>query len=391
VTVVVVGAGLAGLRVCEFLRREGSSDPIVLIGDEPHAPYSRPPLSKEVLRGGEPDVARLLPYNEIARLGVELRLASRARHVDIKDRRVHLEDAAAVHFDDLVIATGAHARPLPAVTAEQVFTLRTLEDSLSLREHLLPGCTVVIVGAGFIGLETAASARQLGCDVTVVDVLTRPLERAVDPSIGRAVQALHESHGVRFRLAVGVRHVTATPAGKRVVLTDGTVLDASVVVAGVGASPATAWLENYGLPVQDGVICSRSLGAGPRIWAIGDVARWSRSPGTTTRIEHWTNAVEMAQHAARNISHRMNEPFTTVPYVWSDQYDAKILLLGFTTKGDGVEMVHGSLEEPSWTALVRSGDRLGGVIGIRAARHVMRARSLLAARASWREALDAYA
>jgi NADPH-dependent 2,4-dienoyl-CoA reductase/sulfur reductase-like enzyme len=391
VTVVIVGAGLAGLRTCESLRREGYADPLVLIGAEPHAPYSRPPLSKEVLRDGEPGVARLRSDDELAALDVELRLGNPACRVDVDARLVHLRDGDPVAFDELVLATGADARSLPGSVNDHVFTLRTLDDSLSLRRRLLPGSSVVVIGAGFIGLETAASARQMGCDVTVVDVLPVPLDRVFNRSVGAAVEALHEANGVRFRLGVGVESVEPSAAGCRVALTDGSTLAASVVIVGIGVVPATDWLAGSEVIVRDGIVCSPSLRAAPHIWAVGDVARWApRGRQATLRIEHWTVATEMAAHVARNITHGEDVPFETVPYVWTDQFDAKIQSLGFTTKGDEVRVVTGSLEEPRWTALVRAGDRLGGVVGMRAARHVMRGRSLLASEASWQEALDAY-
>jgi 3-phenylpropionate/trans-cinnamate dioxygenase ferredoxin reductase component len=391
VTVVIVGAGLAGLRTCESLRREGYADPLLLIGAEPHPPYSRPPLSKEVLRGGDPGLARLRADHGLAALDIELRLGNPACRVDVDARLVHLRDGDRVAFEELVLATGAHARSLPGSVDDHVFTLRTLDDSLSLRRGLLPGSSVVVIGAGFIGLETAASARQMGCDVTVVDVLPMPLDRVFNRSIGAAVQALHEANGVRFRLDVGIDSLEPSAGGCRVVLTDGSPLLASVVIVGIGVAPATGWLAGSELMVHDGIVCSPSLRAAPHIWAVGDVARWApRGQRATHRIEHWMVAAEMAEHVARNITHGENAPFETVPYFWTDQFDAKIQSLGFTTKGDDARVVTGSLEEPRWTALVRAGDRLGGVVGMNSARHVMRGRSLLASEASWQEALDAY-
>jgi 3-phenylpropionate/trans-cinnamate dioxygenase ferredoxin reductase component len=391
VTVVIVGAGLAGLRACESLRREGYADPLVLIGDETHAPYSRPPLSKEVLRGGEPGVAWLRADHELAALDVELRLGNPACRVDVGARLVHLRDGEPVAFDELVLATGAHARSLPGRVNDHVFTLRTMDDSLSVRRGLLPGSSVVVIGAGFIGLEAAASARQMGCDVTVVDVLPVPLDRVFNRSIGAAIQAQHEANGVRFRLGVGVERVELSAGGCRVILTDGPPLPASVVIVGIGVVPATEWLADSELMVQDGIVCSPSLRAAPHVWAVGDVARWApHGQQATLRIEHWMVAAEMAEHVARNITHGQDSPFETVPYFWTDQFDAKIQSLGFTTKGDDVRVVTGSLEEQRWTMLVRAGDRLGGVVGMGSARHVMRGRGLLASAASWQEALAAY-
>jgi NADPH-dependent 2,4-dienoyl-CoA reductase/sulfur reductase-like enzyme len=390
-SVVVVGAGLAGLRVCETLRREGYADELVLIGDEPHPPYTRPPLSKEVLGGSDPLVTHLRSESALAELGIDLRLESSADGLDLATGSVQLADGRSVRFKKLVIATGARARQLPGVTDERVLTLRTLDDSLALRERLRPDSRVVVVGAGFIGLEAAAAAAQLGCDVTVVDVLATPLARVLDPAVGEAVRRLHETNGVRFRLGVGVAAVEGSAADVVVAFSDGSIERATTVIVGIGVVPATGWLHDSGLTVGDGVVCCPSLRAAEQVWAVGDVARWTPPTRTASvRIEHWTVAAEMAEHVGRNIATDTDTPFGTVPYVWSDQFGAKLQSVGFTTTGDEVKVVSGSLDEPQWAVLVRDGDRLGGAIGMRAARQVIRARALLSAHASWSEAVELY-
>ena len=390
---MVVGAGLAGLRTAEALRQQGYAAHITLIGAEPHLPYSRPPLSKEVLRG-EADVtaARLRDSAELDALDLDVRLGVTAAALHVHAREVVLGDGTTVGYDDVVLATGAAPRMLPGVALDGVHTLRTIDDCQALRDRLGPGVRVVVIGAGFIGLEVAASARAHDADVTVVDVLPAPLSRVLDEPIGGAVRALHEAHGVAFRLGVGVGAVEGDGRLQRIVLADGTVLPADVLVVGIGVAPSTGWLVGSGLTVSDGVVCDAALRAAPGVWAVGDIARWSPagSDGATLRVEHWTNATEQPLSVARSIVNGDPKPFETVPYFWSDQYDAKLQSLGRTTKGDETRVVVGSLEDPRWVALVRSGDRLGGVVGMRSAGRVMKAGPLLSAGASWQDALDSF-
>ena len=371
---VVVGAGMAGLRTCESLRQQGYADPIVLIGAEKHAPYTRPPLSKEVLRGDAgPAAATLRTAEEIAALGIDLRLGRGATGLDLDARRVLLDDGSNADFDALVVATGATPRRLSGVAFENAHILRSIDDCLDLQRKLEAGATVSIVGAGFIGLEVAASARARGCAVTVIDVLPEPLARVLPLEVGQILRRLHEDNGVTFRLGSGVD-------GDRQ-------LDADVVVVGVGATPETGWLAGSGLTLDDGVVCDPALRAAPRVWAVGDVARWAGADGTTTRVEHWTNATEQPHHVARDIVAGTSTPFESVPYFWSDQYDAKLQSLGTAKAQDEMHVVWGSLDEPKWVALLHDGDQLNGVVGLRAPGRVMKLRGLLAAKAAYSEAL----
>jgi 3-phenylpropionate/trans-cinnamate dioxygenase ferredoxin reductase subunit len=392
VTVVVAGAGLAGVRTCEALRRRSYDGDIVLVGEETHAPYSRPPLSKEVLRGDkDPSVATLRTPEELAELDVDVRLGTRAVALDIAGRELALDDGTALRYGDLVIATGAAPRTLPGVTLGGVHVLRTIDDCVALRDVLTAGAQVVVVGAGFIGLEVAAAARARQAAVTVVDVLPAPLTRVLDPTLGEAVGRLHAEHGVDIRCGVGVAQVTGSGHVDGVSLTDGTTLPADVVVTGIGVVPSTGWLEGSGLTLEDGVVCTSSLQAGPHVWAVGDVCRW-HSPrlGRPVRVEHWTNATEQPDHVARALCGDVGG-FDPVPYFWSDQYDAKLQCLGFAGSGDEIAVVRGSLDGPKWVALVRSGGQLGGVVGLRSAGQVMKLNPLLAAGTSWAAALDATA
>jgi NADPH-dependent 2,4-dienoyl-CoA reductase/sulfur reductase-like enzyme len=389
VSVAVVGAGLAGMRTCEALRQHGYTEPIVLIGAESHAPYSRPPLSKEVLRGDDPSVATLRHGDELGALDVDVRLGRVALALDVEARRLRLDDGTELTADDIVIATGAAPRRLPGAALDGMHTLRTVDDCLALRAALTEGARVVVVGAGFIGLEVAASARTLGCAVTVVDVLPAPLSRVLPAGVGTAVTRLHAANGVDVRCGVGVADVRGSGAVDHVVLDDGTSLAADVVVVGIGVVPETSWLIGSGLTINDGVECDEALRAAPGIWAIGDIARWRQPTGGTARLEHWTNATEQPQAVARNIIAGTSEPFRTVPYFWSDQYDAKLQCLGFTSAADQMQVVVGAIDEPKWVALLRSGDRLSGVVGLRSPGRVMKLRALLAAESSWDDALAA--
>ena len=365
---------MAGLRTCESLRQHGYAEPIILIGAEKHAPYSRPPLSKEVLRSeADADTATLRTVDELVALDIDVRLGSSASALDVDGHRLSLDDGSDVVFDALVIATGAAPRRLPGRAFDNAHVLRTVDDCLELRSTLSEGAKVSVVGAGFIGLEVAASARARGCAVTVFDVLTEPLARVMPTDVGRMVRRLHEERGVVFHLGEGVDADTE--------------LDADVVVVGIGVAPETSWLASSGLTLDDGVRCDSSLRAAPGVWAVGDVARWETADGSTRRVEHWTNATEQPHHVARDIVSGTSTRFETVPYFWSDQYDAKLQSLGHCGAADEFQVAWGSLDEPKWVALLRSGDRLTGVVGMRAPGRVMKMRPLLEKQASYDEAL----
>ena len=368
---------MAGLRTCEALRQQGYAEPIVLIGAEKHPPYTRPPLSKEVLRSeADASTATLRTADELAALEIDVRLGRSAVALDVDGHRVSLDDGSAVEFGALVIATGATPRRLQGSAFAGAHVLRSIDDCLELRTKLVDGAKVSVVGAGFIGLEVAASARARGCEVTVIDVLSEPLARVLPTEIGRAVRRMHEEHGVTFQLGAAV-----APDSD---------LHADVVVVGIGVTPETAWLEASGLAIDDGVSCDSSLRAAPGVWAVGDVARWLTADGSTVRVEHWTNATEQPHHVARDIVTGTTTPFDSVPYFWSDQYDAKLQSLGACGAADEFQLAWGSLDEPKWVALQRSGDRLSSVVGMRAPGRVMKLRGLIAAGASYDEALATF-
>ena len=394
--VVVVGASLAGLRAAETLRSEGYDGRLSLVGAEHHLPYDRPPLSKKLL-AGQLDVERirLRRESEYADLRLELRLGERAAWLDPAARRLGLAGGAAVSYDGLVIATGASPRPLPDQPAlDGVFLLRTLDDSLALRAAFdAKPRRVVVIGAGFIGAEVAATARAGGLAVTMVEALATPLVRGLGAQMGAVFADLHRDHDVDVRLGVGVAAIEGADRVERVRLADGTVLDADVVVVGIGVQPTTGWLAGSGLAVRDGVLADATLAVGPPgLYAAGDVVRWPHGLlGEEVRLEHWTNAAEQGAAAARNLlvtaAGGRGTPYQAVPFFWSDQYDARIQFLGRAHDGDQVEVVHGSLAERRFVALYGRAGRLRAVLGVSLPRLVMPYRALLSNAVSWDDAL----
>ena len=304
--VVIVGASLAGLRAAETLRQQGFEGSIVVVSDENEKPYDRPPLSKKVLSGEwEPDRIALRKPEILETLNVEWILGDAATALDVDGRIVRLESGRDVVFDAVVIATGGKVRRLPGQPDwSGIHELRTLSDSLALRSELEPGRRVVVVGAGFIGLEVAATARTRGCEVVVLEGAPAPLIRGLGAEMGRHIARLHEDNGVRVRCDVRVDSFVEGEPGvvSGIRLVDGEVIPADVVLVGVGVSPATDWLTSSGLEIRDGVVCDETLRAAPRIYAAGDVARWpNRLLGREMRVEHWTNASEQGAAAARNL------------------------------------------------------------------------------------------
>ena len=309
-TVVVVGASLAGLRAAEEIRHEGHAGPVIIVGDEIHAPYDRPPLSKQLMAGTW-DVARIHHHapDVLDTLGLEFRLGRAATALDLDARTVAHSDGSELRYDGLIVATGAAARALPGTEGlPGVHTLRTLDDCMAIRRDLASAGDrprVVVIGAGFIGSEVAATCRGLGAEVTVVEALPTPLGRVLGEEMGAACAALHRAEGVDVRTGVGVDRLSSGTAGGTPVvvhLADGSDLEADVVVVGIGVSPSVGWLEDSGLTLEDGVVCSETLFAADRVVAAGDVARWThRGLGDQLRVEHWTNAAEGGAAAARNL------------------------------------------------------------------------------------------
>ena len=331
--VVIVGSSVGGVRAARALRTEGYEGSITLVGEEPELPYDRPPLSKQVLTGAwSAERAGLLTAQAAADAGIELRLGASARALDPEARLVRLADGESLPYDDLVIATGASARPSPWRPPSGVYQLRTLADCLALRKRFADGGTVVMIGAGFIGAEGAAAARSAGCDVTLVDPVPVPMERAVGPVVGTLLADVHHRHGVRTRFGVGVQAVSGRAGDLTVGLSDASMLRAETVVVGIGAIPNDQWLHGSGLVIDDGVVCDAHLAAvgTAHVFALGDVARWPHPElDALVRSEHWTNAADQARCVARNIARPgAREIFSPSGYVWSDQYDWKVQLAG---------------------------------------------------------------
>ncbi|MEY2422065.1 MAG: hypothetical protein QOI95_2132 [Acidimicrobiaceae bacterium] len=391
--VVVVGASLAGFRAVEELRHQGYDGSITVIGAEAHLPYDRPPLSKQILSGSwELDRLPLTPIGkEIDDLDVDWRLGVAASGLDLGARHVVLADGARVSCDGLVIATGAGVRTLPGQPElEGLHTLRTLDDCLALRADL-DGTPqrVVVVGAGFIGSEVAATARQRGLDVTLLEALPTPLQRALGDEMGAVCADIHREHGVDVRLSTGVDGFDDDGNGRLsgIRLTDGSTLEADVAVVGVGVAPNTGWLEGSGLTIDNGVVCDATCLAAPDVVAAGDIARWPNNRfGEVMRVEHWENAQEQGAHAARRLLGQL-EPYQPVPWFWSDQYDRKIQLAGRSSADDEVQIVDGSVEERRFVALYGRAGRVVGVLGMNRPRPVMEYRQLIADGTSWEDAL----
>ncbi len=393
-TIAVVGGSLAGLRAAETLRAEGHTGTVVMVGAEPHLPYDRPPLSKQFLAGKWGlDRVMLRPSEKITALGLDLRLGCGAVALDVAGHVLELDDGTALRFDGLVIATGAHPRPLPgAVPMAGVHTLRTLEDSIDLgRAARAEDVRVVVVGAGFIGSEVAATCRELGARVTVVEALPQPLARVLGTDMGAACGALHAQHGVDLLTGVGVSALRgADGVVDGIELDDGSVLDADVVVIGIGVVPTTDWLQGSGLELSDGVVADATLHAGDDIVVAGDVARWfDEGLGAFVRIEHWTNAAEQGVAAARSLLAGRSDAaaYVPVPYFWSDQYDVKIQVLGHPHPDDDVVVVDGSVSERRFVALYGRAGKLSAALGFSRPRQLMGYRPLLEVGASLDEAL----
>jgi NADPH-dependent 2,4-dienoyl-CoA reductase/sulfur reductase-like enzyme len=390
--VVVVGASLAGLRSVEALRRLGYEGRISVLGAERELPYDRPPLSKEVLAGKwDPARTALRKPDSYAVLAADWRLGVAATALDLSRRDVLCGDQR-VPFDVLVIATGATPRRLAAPPLEGVHVLRTLEDCLAIRRGLDAGARVVVVGAGFIGGEVAATARSRGLDVTLIEALPTPLERQLGAAMGAQVMALHRDHGVDVRVGVGVEALEGGGRVERVRLADGSRVEADLVVVGIGVAPATRWLEGSGLELADGVVCDeRCRASAPGVVAVGDVARWFH-PGyrETLRTEHWTNATEQADAAMASLlaGDGPSAAYAPVPYFWSDQYDVKIQLAGRPAPGDEPRIVDGSLAERRFVAVYGRGERFSAVLGFDRPRLVMQYRKRLREGASLSAALE---
>jgi NADPH-dependent 2,4-dienoyl-CoA reductase/sulfur reductase-like enzyme len=365
---VVVGASLAGLRAAQAARAAGFAGELVVIGDEPHLPYTRPPLSKELLCGLQTPEQCALPHGS---LDVQWRLGAAAVSLDRASKTVHLADGDHVAYDRLVIATGCRARRWPGPALEGALTLRDLDDAVTLQARLEPGTRLLIIGAGFIGCEVAASARKRGVEVTIVDIAGQPM-LPLGPELGARCARLHEDHGVDLRLGTGV----AGSRARRVELTDGTQLEADTVLLALGALPNTEWLGGSGVSLDPGVVCDATLPSvdDPDVLAAGDLVAWPHplAGGERVRIEHWTTAAEHGQLAGRNalLEPAERKAHDAPPYFWSDQYEVKIQAVGFPNRAERIEILELSPEGERLVAVGASDGQLVGVVAFNAAKRL---------------------
>ena len=391
-SVAVVGASLAGLRAVEALRRIEFTGDIHLIGAEERLPYDRPPLSKQVLSGEwEVDRTALITADEMAGHDVTLHLGDPAVALDAGALLVTLASGRGLDVDGIIIATGARPRRIETDLAG-VHTLRTVDDALAIAGRLdTDPRRVAVIGGGFIGAEVAATARQRGAEVTVVESLPTPFETVLGPEVGAILAEVHRRQGVELRCGVGCVEFQGRDRVEGVVLTDGDTVEADLVVVGIGVIPNVEWLKGSGLTIDDGVVCDETLLAGPGIVAVGDVARWrNRRFDESMRVEHWDNAVTSAQHGAKRlVLGEVAGPFEPVPWFWSDQYDYKLQLAGRTTGFDRFEMVVSDQDAGRFVGLYGQAGQLSAVVGINRPRHVMRHRAMIESGVSFDEALAA--
>jgi 3-phenylpropionate/trans-cinnamate dioxygenase ferredoxin reductase subunit len=360
-TFVILGASLAGAKAAETLRAEGFDGRLVLIGAENERPYERPPLSKDYLRG-ETEREKVYVHAEgfYAEQDIELRLGQNAVSLNASDSELTLDDGESVRYDRLLLTTGAEPRrlPIPGGDLEGVLYLRTVKDSDVLRERLDRGGTVVVVGAGWIGAEVAASARQRGLEVSVLDPAAVPLERVLGTEVGAVYRDIHTDHGVKMLLGTGVEAFEGDTAVERVRTSDGRLLECDFVVVGVGVQPRTQLAAEAGIAVEDGILVDEHLRTrAPGVFAAGDAAN-AHHPfyGERIRVEHWANALNQGPAAARSMLER-DEPYDRLPYFFSDQYDVGMEYTGFARTWDRV-LFRGDPASREFIAFWMTGDRV---------------------------------
>lgn len=375
--VLVVGAGQAGLVVAQSLRERGHTGEIVLVGDEPHAPYQRPPLSKKFLSGEiGPDRLALKPPAFYEKAAVDLRLGARIGAIDLGRGRAEHE-GGTIAFDRLVFATGTRARALslPGAEAANIRTLRSIADVDGLRPMLGAGRRIVIIGGGYIGLEVAAVARQLGADVTVIEAQPRVLARVVAEPLSRFYEALHRRNGVRLFTGSGLSAIS--PDGREVVTQDGLCHPADLVLAAIGAVANTELAASAGLTVDDGIVvdaAGRTSHAGA--FAAGDCTRFLLPRyGRTVRLESVQNAIDQAKHVAATMT-GSDAVYDPVPWFWSDQYDVKLQIAGLS-QGHDTAVTRGDLKSAEFSVFYLREQRLLAVDSVNRPRDHMLARRVL--------------
>jgi anthranilate 1,2-dioxygenase ferredoxin reductase component len=380
---VIIGAGPAGMRAAEVLRAQADAD-ILLIGDEPYVPYDRPPLSKAFITDGLA-VAKLYlkPESFYAEQRIRLRLGATATRIDRAAKTVELADGERVAYDKLLLATGCHARRLPALFgAASVHYLRSLADAERIRAALAPGREVLLIGGGFIGLELAASATRRGAKVTVLEALPRLMARGMPPIVGDYARALHERHGVRFEFEARIKSIARSPSGGAVVTTARTDYFGDMVVAGIGAAPNATLAEQAGLAVEDGIrVDAQGRTSDPDIFAAGDATRHDNPLlGRAIRVESWQVALNQAAVVARAMA-GASDTYAELPWLWTDQYDCNIQVLGCVDPG--MEMIRrGDPTGPGFTLIGLDGEaRIAAAITVNNGRDMAVLRRLATMRA----------
>lgn len=376
--IVIVGGGLAAARTAEQLRRSDYTGPVTIVSDEDHLPYDRPPLSKEVLRAETDDVT-LKPAEFYAENDITVRLGSGAKSVDTAAQTVTLNDGSQIGYDELIIATGLVPKRIPSFPdLDGIHVLRNYDESVALRKEAGSARHAVVVGAGFIGCEVAASLRKLGVDVALVEPQPAPLASVLGAQIGELVARLHRAEGVDVRCGVGVTEVRGADRVEKVVLSDGSELDTDLVVVGIGSHPATGWLEGSGIEVDNGIVCdTNGRSSAPHVWAIGDVASWRHSLGHQVRVEHWSNVADQARVLVPAMMGEEPPAAVSVPYFWSDQYDVKIQCLGEPEADDTVHIVED--DGRKFLAYYERDGVVAGVVGGGMPGKVMKVRAKIAA------------
>jgi NADPH-dependent 2,4-dienoyl-CoA reductase/sulfur reductase-like enzyme len=375
--IVIVGGGLAAARTAEQLRRSQYSGAVTIVSDEDHLPYDRPPLSKEVLRSETDDVT-LKPAEFYDENDITVLLGAGAAAVDTAARTVTLTDGRELHYDELVIATGLVPKRIPSFPdLAGIHVLRNFNESLALRAEAGSARRAVVIGAGFIGCEVAASLRSLGVEVVLVEPQPAPLANVLGERIGELVARVHRAEGVDVRCGVGVSEVVGTDKVEKVVLGDGSEVEADLVVVGIGSRPGTDWLEGSGIALDNGVVCdAQGRASAPNVWAIGDVASWRDTVGKQVRVEHWSNVADQARVLVPAMLGQDVPQVVSVPYFWSDQYDVKIQCLGEPEADDIVHVVED--DGRKFLAFYERDGVVAGVVGGGMPGKVMKTRTKIA-------------
>ncbi|WP_214102610.1 NAD(P)/FAD-dependent oxidoreductase [Acrocarpospora catenulata] len=387
--VVIVGGSLAGLHTAEALRGENWTGPIVVVDADDEPRFDRPPMSKEYLAGTVPDQKLLLRDRaRLDGLGATWLLGQAVTAVEPARRVVRLADGRELAYADLVIATGVSPILPRALAVPSAHLLRRKADADRLRQHLRPDRSLIVIGAGFIGLEVAATFRAAGARVDVVEALATPLLRQVGPQVGGALRRIHERAGVVFHLGRQATSVTEQGDGVAVTLDDGARLTADALLVAVGSVPGTAFLEGSGLEVADGVVADGHLQVAPYVHAAGDVVRWPHPlAGRSVRIEHWMTAIEQAKYVAKRIAGTGgDEPFAALPYFWSDQYDRKLQVHGFPSADAHLELLDGDLDADRFAAVYLVDGRATAVVAVNHPRQVLAGRRRVLAELALQEA-----